>query len=490
MRKLISAALAALLIFTAAAPVMSLAASDPQITGVNVVINGDAQASRGVSWYTSNKCGSDVEWWVKGNEGSKMTAEGETNFFLGQYRHKALITDLEPGKTYEYRVGDAAADSWSETGKFCVDDGDDSFSFIAIADPQASSDEGFASSAAVMDAALKTDPDAEFYVNLGDYVNDCTMEEWSYYFKNFAHIDSQLTHVPVVGNHDGNLRWTFFTSMFNVSTEGNWQSYTGAYYSFDWGNAHFAVLNTNDMYPMQMEQINWLKNDMNTTDKDWKIVLMHRSLYSAGKNINKPDTIAMRNVLIPVMDELGIDLVLSGHDHMYYRSKQLKGDKALATNYETRLIDGVETKTAIEPEGTCYVVVDTCGTKRYYVHEDAVEPILEVADVCAQPDEDKAGVNPDGLRCALFSTVSFETGRLVLRSYTVEDGTGETALYDTYAIEKAPGQNTVDPDYVLLPTDTDGTSNANVDHFLRTIIDLIWTYITKILPKLIAGSIG
>ncbi|MCR5041650.1 MAG: metallophosphoesterase family protein, partial [Clostridia bacterium] len=419
--------------------------------------------------------------------GKVETATGECSFFLGKYSHKAMITGLVPGRSYEYRVGDRANNKWSDVGRFTVDDGDDEFTFIAVADPQASSDENFAQSAAVMDAALLTAPDAEFYVDLGDYVNDCTMEEWEYYFKNFGHIDAQLTHVPVAGNHDGNLRWGFFVNMFNLDCEDNWQTLTGAYYSFDWGSAHFAVLNTNDMYPMQLEQINWLKNDMNTTDKDWKIVLMHRSLYSAGKNINKPDTIAMRETLLPVMDELGIDLVLSGHDHMYYRSKQVYGDAVAQCRYVYEKVDGRTTKCAVEPSGTVYIVADTCGTKRYYVHEDAVEPILQVADVASQPDENKAGTDPDGLRCAMFTTVSFETGKLTFRAYTVEDGTGDTQLYDTYCIYKTPGQNSAEADYSPLPTDSVGISDDNFSHFVTKIIQMIWAYLTKLLPKALAG---
>ncbi len=64
--------------------------------------------------------------------------------------------------------------------------------------------------------------------------------------------------------------------------------------------------------------------------------MMHRSLYSAGKNYNKPDTMIMHNRLVPVMDDLDIDFVLAGHDHTYFRTKQMKGDQAQETTYFRR----------------------------------------------------------------------------------------------------------------------------------------------------------
>ncbi len=476
---------------TFSAAVISSAADTSYLpTGITAVINGDAATSRGVNWFTVSDCGSVVRCRIKDESGSLKEFIGTSSYFFGKYRHAVLIDGLEPGKTYVYVVGDPDKNVWSPECMFKTDDLDNSFSFIVTADPQASSDENFKKSAFVMQQAVKTLPGADFFVDLGDYVNDCTMEEWDYYFDNFAPYNQSLTHVPVAGNHDGNLRWNFFKTMFNVSTAGNWQSLTGAYYAFDWGDAHFAVLNTNDMYPMQLEQINWLRNTMNTTEKQWKIVLMHRSLYSAGKNINKPDTIAMRQTLIPIMDELGIDIVLSGHDHMYYRSKQLKNDSVVTgVRYVDETVDGEKVQCALDPDGTVYIVADTIGTKRYYVHEDAIDPILSVAAVASQPDQTKGNDDPDGYRCALFMTVEFSDGAVLLKAYTVEDDSGETLLFDSYMIRKT-SKETPDPDYVPLPEDSISNSDANVSNFFTVIIRMLIDYLTKLLPKFIKGAVS
>ena len=305
-----------------------------------------------------------------------------------------------------------------------------SFEFIAIADVQAGSMENFLRAAQTLREAQRTVPDAAFVVNLGDFVNDNTNEEWDAYFEAFAFSHQTQTCVPVAGNHDGNITNKFntncFKNMFCLDQSAN-RSVEGVYYSFDYGSAHFTVLNTNDMYPMSQAQKNWLINDVTNSHADWHILLMHRSLYSAGKNINKPDTIVQRNLLLPIIDALGIDLVLSGHDHMYLRTAPVRGEKRVQDiNYITEPFRGEDVTFALEPHGTVYAMPSTAGTKRYTVNQHAIAPILDVADQAFSTRE----------LGGCFATVEIDGGRLVYRAYTVDDETGARTLADTYALAK------------------------------------------------------
>ena len=294
--------------------------------------------------------------------------------------------------------------------------------------------------------------------HIGDFVNDCTNEEWDSYFRNFEFMNMNTTLVPVAGNHEGNLQWFKFNNMFNIGEAENSSVITGCYYSFDWGDAHFAVLNSNDMYPMSASQLNWLKNDMNSSDAQWKIVLMHRALYSAGKNINKPDTIIMRNLLLPVIDELGIDVVFAGHDHMYMRTEPVKGEKAQTAQTVTEVWNGESTTFALNPDGTTHILPSTAGTKRYRVNEDAIPPIHENSALAR--DTKDGGV---------FATVSLDSGHFVYKAYMVDDETGEKTLIDSYAIKKTE-RNTVDEDYKELPTSILFTSGQHMITFIKEII--------------------
>ncbi len=456
--------------------------ADTEIRRISAVINGDTETSRGICWYTDSESGTDVQVapaaGFNGSFAGAKAYKGSSSEFQDSFVHKVTVDGLSAGTRYFYRVGDAALNLWSETCSFTTDSGKNSaFSFIAIADVQASSEENFGRAAEVMRAATRVLPGHDFYVNLGDYVNDCTNDEWNWFFDKFGFANNNTTAVPVPGNHDGNLKWNWFNNMFNIGTAPGSATTTGCYYSFDYGNAHIAVLNTNDMYPISQQQINWLKNDMNSSDADWRLVFMHRASYSAGKNINKPDTIIMRNMLLPVFAELNIDMVLAGHDHMYFRSKQVENDKVCDTSYVSEYYNGVLTEFAVNPQGTVHILPGTAGTKRYNVNESAMSPILDCGAVV---ENSKA--------YGVFSTVSIDGERLVYNAYGYDEQEGTSTRIDSYAIKKDAGQNKIDPDYKPLTTNPLLCLPMNICNFIVQFSGYIVTAFVKILPAVIKNK--
>lgn len=450
----------------------SVSAAGNEVSRVAATINGDSASSRGISWYTDEKCPSLVQIAKAGEDIEKgLIVEGDGYSAMKKYVHKVTVTSLEAGTEYIYRVGDGNV--WSEVCSFTTSNpAEDKVNFIVTADVQASNDENFKRAAEVMKKAVEIMPEHDFITTLGDFVNDCTNEEWDSYFKNFAFANGSTTIVPVAGNHEGNLQWDKFNNVFNIGAAKGSMTTTGCYYSFDWGDAHFAVLNSNDMYPMSQQQLNWLKNDMRASDAQWKIILMHRALYSAGKNINKPDTIIMREVLLPVVDELGIDVVFAGHDHMYFRTKQVKGDKVQLCESVTEIYNGEETEFMLNPEGTVHILPSTTGTKRYGVNEDAIPPILECGDVVRDTKEGGA-----------FATVSIDSEHFVYKAYIVNDETKEMELIDSYAIKKTVREEK--KDFLRLPTDPILTLPGNVANFAYQLIKMIFTYLFELLPSVL-----
>ena len=111
-------------------------ASDGAPFRVTVTMNGDASTQRGVCWYTKTNDKSVVE--IYGADGQLVNATVTYEDVIewdGNFCHQAVVSGLEAGKTYGYRVGDGT--TFSEMGTFVTDNGDDSFNFIAIADVQA-----------------------------------------------------------------------------------------------------------------------------------------------------------------------------------------------------------------------------------------------------------------------------------------------------------------------------------------------------------------
>ena len=61
-------------------------------------------------------------------------------------------------------------------------------------------------------------------------------------------------------------------------------------------------------------------------EHNWTVLLIHYGLRSNGVHGHDAPVIGFRDTLEPMMDALGVDLVISGHDHEYNRTALLGGD--------------------------------------------------------------------------------------------------------------------------------------------------------------------
>jgi predicted MPP superfamily phosphohydrolase len=92
------------------------------------------------------------------------------------------------------------------------------------------------------------------------------------------------------------------------------------YYSFVRGNVRFFVLDTNSLDPRQLQ---WMERALQDSRDDWKIAYFHHPLYSnAGRHGASVD---IRLLLEPLLTKYGVNVVFSGHDHVYERIKPQKG---------------------------------------------------------------------------------------------------------------------------------------------------------------------
>ncbi len=399
---------------------------------ISCVVNGDTATQRGFTWFTEAETGTEIKIYKNDVDvTASLTVSTFAQEWEGHFMHKATVSGLEAGTTYTYVVGNGTA--WSDIGTFTTDNGDDKVNFITIADVQASSSENFERASYVVDAALNKVPGADFIANLGDFTNDSTNEEWDFYYEHFQKFDISNTLVPIAGNHDGLGVWDWFNNMYNLDTSESVQTLNGVNYSFDYGNAHFAVLNTNDLLSISIAQLNWLKNDMNSTDADWKIVFMHKSPYSMGKDGKWPDALYLAESLTKVLDECDVDMVMSGHDHQYLRTKPLKNNKV-----------------AEDGDGTTYVLAGTAGTKRYevrefipgvYMKKDFVDALTIQKDGYGNywDGEDWDQTDPERIG-GIFSSISIDGGELKLEAYVVNDETKDLKLVDELTLTKETGK--------------------------------------------------
>ncbi|MEO8595030.1 MAG: metallophosphoesterase [Candidatus Solibacter sp.] len=113
-----------------------------------------------------------------------------------------------------------------------------------------------------------------------------------------------------LGNHDGTSERYY--KPFNMDGR--------RYYNYKRGDAEFFALDSNYMDP---EQLKWLRDQLTKSGAKWKICYFHHPLYSDGKK-HGPD-LDLRRRLEPMFIELGVNVVLTGHEHFYERIKPKNG---------------------------------------------------------------------------------------------------------------------------------------------------------------------
>jgi len=147
----------------------------------------------------------------------------------------------------------------------------------------------------------------EFVVMLGDNIyGGQTAADFKLKFEDPYKplLDGGVKFYASLGNHDNpNER---FYKPFNMGGK--------RYYSFKNANAAFFALDSNYMDP---EQVSWLQQQLSGSSSDWKICFFHHPLHSDGQ-FHGSD-VDLRDRIAPILEKNGVNVVLSGHDHVYER---------------------------------------------------------------------------------------------------------------------------------------------------------------------------
>jgi len=319
--------------------------------------------------------------------------------------HSATLTGLKPGARYAYQVGDD--NSWSETYTFTTASVRTAeFDFLVFGDSQSSDYNVWRRTA---QAAFQALPTAAFFTNVGDLVDvGQDYGEWEGWFAGASGVIEKIPAMPVAGNHESytpERRFSlpvFFTAQFRLPENGP-EELKGQVYSFDYGDVHFVVLDSQegeeDLFVPDMlgKQKRWLETDLAATAKTWKIVFIHRPLYG-----NKPNGVNenIRRAFAGVFDRNGVDVVFTAHDHVYARTWPLD---ALGNP-------------APPGQGTVFVATGRSGTKTY-TNVESKEWNEFFRNVTDEP---------------IYLTVKVRKGLLEVQAIT-QSG----ALVDAWSIEKS-----------------------------------------------------
>ncbi|WP_412521636.1 metallophosphoesterase [Staphylococcus simulans] len=330
--------------------------------------------------------------WTKGDQHGKASIGT-----VDEYNYKAHAKGLKPNTTYFYKVGSESGEQ-SAVGQFKTSGSkDDGFKFVQYTDTQNAFWNEHVRNEAEYGAdtikqALKTAGNPDFAIHTGDFVENAQVEdEWNDILNRSQQSLMSVPLAPASGNHD---EYSFdkhekrklldrFNRHMNVPVSNNAMR-GGSYYSFDYNNTHMVVANTNDNKKgkdnpegkaIGKKQMEWIKKDIKKARKNgakWIILNMHKPMYSKSYHaLTDKDIMALRKELTKEIDDLDVDLVLQGHDHVLARTKVLQHTSTKNSFVNAKIEDAKQVKGEDgvtyydNPKGSVYVLPNTGGTKAY-----------------------------------------------------------------------------------------------------------------------------
>lgn len=321
------------------------------------------------AWLSGEK-DTEVSFRISANEDMTSYKEVavETSDAISDYNsNKVTVTGLEEGKTYYYSYTENGV--WSEPAKFTMQP-DDEFTVLYVSDAQIGrSGEETLDEILIRDTCgwhytvdkmLGKYPDAAFAISGGDqFQSPDSITQMRAYLS-----PEQFRSLPVantIGNHDDGA--TLYGDIFNNPNEVRElfadEAGTGYYYTY--GDTLFITVNSNNTFLFDTAKV--LREAVKAhPDTKWRVVTMHHNPYSAS--LADGEYSEERVLFSALYDCYDIDLVLSGHDHLYSRTEVMYGGKKA------------------EGEGTVYVQSSSASGSNYDpLPEETASFIVSAFDV-------------------------------------------------------------------------------------------------------------
>lgn len=301
-----------------------------------------------VRWRTSSTTNSYVRY---GTTQAQLTAVASDSALTTE--HQVKLTGLKPGTKYFYAVG-------TSTTNLVGNDANHLFVTSPTTGTGQPTRVWVIGDSGTADANARAVRNAYYnatgsrYTNLmlmlGDnaYTDGTDSQYQAAVFDMYPTLLRQTPVWPTLGNHDGISAnsSTQTGPYYNVFTlprageAGGLASGTEAYYSFDYGNVHFVCLESFETDRSTTgAMLTWLRNDLASTIQPWIIAYWHHPPYSKGSHDSDVDAEMrqMRQNALPILEEQGVDLVLTGHSHSYERSFLIDGHYGSSSTFTTSM---------------------------------------------------------------------------------------------------------------------------------------------------------
>jgi hypothetical protein len=192
----------------------------------------------------------------------------------------------------------------------------------------------------------------DFWIHVGDmaYGTGRDVEFQSRFFESYAASMRGLVCWPAMGNHEGHTSKgaTGIGPYYDAyvlpkrGEAGGLASGTEAYYSFDYANIHFICLDSHDLDRKPAGAMaKWLRADLDKANAEWVMAFWHHPPYTKGSHDSdkEKDLTEIREHIMPIIESGGVDIVFTGHSHIYERSMLIDGAYATPTVSENVVLD-------------------------------------------------------------------------------------------------------------------------------------------------------
>ncbi len=275
------------------------------------------------------------------------------------YIHEATLSGLAADTVYQYQIftnGANLTPGGSVTFRTAKPVSTSSFRFAVFGD----SGDGSQNQKDVATRLLQVQPD--LVLHAGDIV----YPEASYdlfetkFFQIYKDLLKSVWLAPSMGNHDVTYNnGKSFTDVFVNPPNATKLADRELYYSFDYGNAHFVILNNYfSMSTVGSAQYNWLQNDLAASSQFWKFVVFHQPAYASDSSQSPRDDANIVKNLVPLFEQYNVDIVFSGHWHDYERMFPLLGGQV----------------STIEAGGVVYIVTGAGGAGLINIGSGTLNP--------------------------------------------------------------------------------------------------------------------
>ena len=366
----------------------------------------------------------------------------------GYKSNKVTVWGLSANTTYVYRVGND--DAWSDAYEFTTGSfgSGTSFSFLMAGDPQIGASGNTGTDAAnwlsMMNTVQEQFSSASFLFSMGDQINNYDGSKTDTEYDAYLAPDAlrSITTANEVGNHDEGMgtsaenRYSDHFNNPNVSSLGQTSGAgsEGGDYWFTYNGVLFMSLNSNNLSTAEHKQFMEQTIAANP-GATWTVVSFHHSIYSAANHYADKDILQRRSELSPIFSELGVDVVLMGHDHHYTRTYLMEGTNPVIPegNDVSKGEEAPSEQTAEEGQ-VFYLTADSASGSKYYRLNSALAQGLPTYSAVDWQQNMPSITN-----------IEVSDGEMVFTSY-YQNSDGSLTQFDQFTLKKAADDSDDDSD--------------------------------------------